>query len=144
MSEAPSTEPGAKGADLMSTLLAWAGGRPLGRLIVLLQVKPVRIEGWPHWRYLGGGLPRVHPPAEGGAQEPLSLESGWLGGQRFDPWERGQFRMKSSGLAPLNPGCRLSPKALPRAAGGMWPEFQRSYVCKRPGTSAPPCGTYVP
>ena len=46
MSEAPSTEPGAKGADLMSTLLAWGGGGgPLGGAIVLLRVKQIKEKG---------------------------------------------------------------------------------------------------
>ena len=31
-----------------------------------------------------------------------------LGGQRFEPQERGQFRRKSFGLAPVSPGCRWS------------------------------------
>lgn len=51
LSEGPSTEPGAKGAELLSTLSA--EGRPLGSLTVIVQVKPVRREGRPSWTRLG-------------------------------------------------------------------------------------------
>lgn len=56
-------------------------------------------QGWTLQALLTGGR---------ACEPPMVLNLGELGGQRFEPQERGQFRRKSSGLALVSPGCRWS------------------------------------